>query len=64
VLAEESESILQLARKLQESASIRVPRKEAIQLVHDGQVIDPDVTVKQSGLQALDRFDVVWSSGQ
>jgi len=64
VLAEETESILQLAQKLQESASLRVPRKEAIQLLHDGHVIDPTLTVKQSGLQALDRFDVVWSSGQ
>ena len=64
VLAEETESILQLAQKLQESASLRVPRKEAIRLLHDGHVIDPTLTVKQSGLQALDRFDVVWSSGQ
>ena len=64
VLAEECESILALAQKLQESANLRVPRIEAIQLLHDGQVIDPKLTVKQSGLQALDRFDVVRSSGQ
>ncbi len=64
VMAEESETILQLAKKLQESASIRVPQKGAVHLLHDGHTIDPMVTVKQSGLEALDRFDVVSSSGQ
>jgi hypothetical protein len=61
VLAEEGETILELARKLQDAASIRVIRREEIDFFYDGKAIDPGVTVAQAGLQALDRFDVVWS---
>jgi hypothetical protein len=60
VPAEEDETILELARKLQDAASIRVARNEKIDFVHDGKVIDPKLTVAQAGLQALDRFDVIW----
>jgi hypothetical protein len=60
VLAEEDETILDLARKLQDAASIRVARNEKIDLVYDGKTIDPVLTVAQAGLQALDRFDVIW----
>jgi hypothetical protein len=60
VLAEEGETILELARKLQDAASIRVARCEEIDFVYDGKAIDPGLTVAQAGLQALDRFDVIW----
>ena len=60
VLAEEDETILELARKLQDAASIRVARNEKIEFVYDGKAIDPGFTVAQAGLQALDRFDVIW----
>jgi Toluene-4-monooxygenase system protein B (TmoB) len=63
VLAEESETVLELARRLQDAASIRVARREKIDVVHDGRRIEPDLTVAQAGLQALDRFDVVWRHG-
>jgi hypothetical protein len=60
VLAEQDETILELARKLQDAASIRVTPNEKIEFVHDGKAIDPGLTVTQAGLQALDRFDVIW----
>ena len=60
VLAEEGETILELARKLQDAASIRVLRHENIDFVYDGKAIDPGITVTEAGLQALDRFDVIW----
>jgi hypothetical protein len=60
VLAEEGETILELARKLQDAASIRVPRKEKIDFVYDGKAIDPEITVAEAGLEALDCFDVTW----
>jgi hypothetical protein len=63
VLAEADETILQLARKLQDSASIRVAPSNEIQFVYDGRAIDPGLTVTQAGLQPLDRFDVTWRSG-
>lgn len=59
MLAEEGETVLELARKLQDAASIRVTRKDKIDLVYDGKTIDPGLTVAQAGLQALDRFDVI-----
>jgi Toluene-4-monooxygenase system protein B (TmoB) len=60
VLAEEGETILELARKLQAAASIRVAHHEKIDFVHDGKAIDPGITVAKAGLQPLDRFDVIW----
>jgi hypothetical protein len=60
VLAEEGETLLELARKLQDAASIRVARNDKIDFVYDGKAMDPDLTVAQAGLQALDRFDVTW----
>jgi hypothetical protein len=61
VPAEEGETILELAEKLQEAASIRVARNEKIDFIYDGKTIEPGLTVAQAGLQALDRFDVIWS---
>jgi hypothetical protein len=58
VLAEEDETILELARALQDAASIRVARHDDIDFVYNGKAIDPGLTVAQAGLQALDRFDV------
>jgi hypothetical protein len=60
VLAEEAETVLELARKLQDAASIRVARNEKIDFVYNDKAIDPGLTVAQAGLQALDRFDVIW----
>ena len=60
VLAEESETILELAQKLQDAASVRVARKEKIDFVYDGKTIDLGITVAQAGLQSLERFDVIW----
>jgi hypothetical protein len=60
VLAEADETVLELARKLWNAASIRVAYKDGIDLVYDGKAIDPGLTVAQAGLQPLDRFDVIW----
>jgi hypothetical protein len=60
VLAQEGETVLELARTLQEAASLRVARRDKIDFVYNGKAIDPALTVAQAGLQALDRFDVIW----
>jgi hypothetical protein len=62
VLGEEGETVLELSRKLQDAASIRVTRSHKISFVYNGKTIDPELTVAQAGLQALDRFDVIWRS--
>ena len=59
VLVEEVQTILELARKLQDAANIRVARNDDVELLYDGKRIDPGLTVAQAGLQALDRFDVI-----
>ena len=60
VMAEEGETVLELARKLQDAASIRVPRSDKIGFVYGGRAIDSGLTVAQAGLQPMDRFDVIW----
>jgi Toluene-4-monooxygenase system protein B (TmoB) len=57
--AEEGDTIMELAGKLQDAAGIRVVRNDNVDVVYDGKVIDPELTVVQAGLQALDRFDVI-----
>ena len=63
VLAEENDTILELARKLQNATSVRVAHHDKVELFHNSKSIDPTLTVAQAGLQALDRFDVMWGSG-
>jgi hypothetical protein len=60
VFAEEVETVQELARKLQDAASIRVARNDDVELLYNGKTVDPVLTVAQAGLQALDRFDVIW----
>jgi hypothetical protein len=59
MLAEEGETILELARRLQEAASLRVARIDKIDLVYNSTAIDPGITIAQAGFQELDRFDVI-----
>jgi len=59
MLAEEGETVLQLARKLQQAASLRVARVDQIDFIYNGKAIDPGLTVAQAGFQQLDRFDVI-----
>jgi Toluene-4-monooxygenase system protein B (TmoB) len=60
VFAEEVETVQELARKLQDAASIRVARNNDVELLYNGKTVDPALTIAQAGLQALDRFDVIW----
>jgi hypothetical protein len=64
MLAEEGQTILELARQLQNAASLRVSRSDKIEFVYDGKAVEPGLTVAQAGLQALDRFDVIWRDKQ
>ena len=60
VIAEEADTVRELARKLQDAANIRVARNGDVELLYNGKSVDPGLTVAQTGLQALDRFDVIW----
>lgn len=59
ILAEEAETLQALAGKLQDAASLRVARRDNVQVVFNDKTMDPAMTVGQAGLQAMDRFDVI-----
>jgi hypothetical protein len=58
IVTDENESIASLLRKLQEAGNIRVIPRADVQLVYQGRVIDPALTVSEAGFTALERFDV------
>jgi hypothetical protein len=62
VLADGAETVLDLARRLQDAASLRVAHNDKIDFVYNGKAIELGLTVAQAGLQALDRFEVVGRS--
>jgi hypothetical protein len=58
VLAGEQDTAAELARKLQEAASLRVARAERVHVWARGARLAGNVSIAAAGLQALDRFDV------
>ena len=59
VLAREDDTVSALADMLQASASVRVPKRARVRVLYGDRVLDPHSTVREIGMQALDRFDVV-----
>lgn len=59
IVAEESETVRNLAQKLQDGASIRVAPRQKVQVIYHEKVLDPTLTLAQAGLEALERFDVI-----
>jgi hypothetical protein len=59
ILADEGDSIEALAQKLQDAASLRVAARGAVRVIYNEKRIDSALTVAQTGMQALDRFDVI-----
>lgn len=58
VLAEETDSVRDLAEKLQQAARVRVAHAR-VKVLFQGQPLDPEATVAQTALGPLDRIDVV-----
>jgi hypothetical protein len=59
ILAEEADTCQELARRLQDAASLRVAARAQVQVVFNDKTMDPAMTVAQAGFEPLDRFDVV-----
>lgn len=59
ILAEESDTIADLAGKLERSARLRVRPRKRIRVVYRGRVLELTSTVRAARLEALDRFDVI-----
>jgi hypothetical protein len=63
VLAYRSDTIAELADRLQQSARVRVPHRPVVKVVYKGRVLDPELTLENAGIEALERFDVVAGEG-
>jgi hypothetical protein len=59
VLAEETDTMRELAIKLQQAARTRVASSPRVKVVFRGRDLESAVTVAQAGIEALERFDVV-----
>lgn len=62
VLVQHDDPVRRIASTLMQAASMRVVPGADAAVIFDGRVLDPDVTVTQAGLTALDRVDVHPSS--
>jgi hypothetical protein len=63
VLAYKSDTIAQLAERLQQSARVRVAHRKSVKLLYKGRVLEPGLTVETAGIEPLERFDVVAGEG-
>jgi hypothetical protein len=58
ILARAEDQVVELARRLQQAARLRVEITGPVVVVVRGKTVDSRITVAQAGLTALDRFDV------
>lgn len=59
VLAQNRDTIREVGAKLQQAASVRIEPKPQADVYFRGALLDPESTVEEAGLQALERIDVV-----
>jgi hypothetical protein len=59
VLVHDTDTVAEIARKLQQAAAVRLPPKAVASVFHGGHRLAPELTVAQAGLSALDRVDVI-----
>ena len=59
VLVHDDERVRDFADRLIEAASVRVRAPRAVEIVHQGTVVDPQLTIAAAGLTALERVDVI-----
>jgi hypothetical protein len=59
ILVEEHETVLDLARRLQQAANVRVARRPHVEVRYKDQLLEPQHTIAQVGFKPLERFDVV-----
>ena len=59
VLVHDDEPVSAIASKLQQAAAVRVAPRGSVRVVHEGKTLDPAMAIRRSGIEALDRVDVV-----
>jgi hypothetical protein len=63
VLGDETETVAELADKLQQSARVRVRARDKVKLIYKGHVLEPSLTLAKAGLGMLERVDLVPDDG-
>ncbi len=58
IWAEEGESVQALAKRLRDAVSLRVETSDEMEIVYQGAVLDPAVTLDHARLVPLQRFDL------
>jgi hypothetical protein len=59
LLANGSDTVQELADKLQQSARVRVAHRADVKVIYKGRELDLKWTLEQAGVEALERIDVV-----
>jgi hypothetical protein len=60
ILVKAEDRVAEVAASLQQAAAMRVAPRPGARVCFAGRVLDPELTVAQAGLTALDRVDVRW----
>jgi len=63
ILVQDEDRVAEIAASLQQAAAMRVAPRAGARVHFAGRVLDPELTVAQAGLGALDRVDVTWEGG-
>jgi hypothetical protein len=59
VLVDARQTVRELAAVIQEAASVRIAPRPRVRVLARGHTLDPELTIAQAGLGALDRVDLV-----
>ncbi len=59
VLVHDTDTVAEIARKLQQAAAVRVAPRTGGKVFHAGHELQPGLTVAEAGLSALERVDVI-----
>lgn len=59
VLAQPDDTVQDLATKLQQAASVRVAPYSPVNVRFRGALLKPQLTVRELGIEPLERFDVI-----
>ena len=59
VLAHAGDTVTALGALLQQAVCMRVSPSKRVSVYHDGVLLDPQLTLAQAGLSALERVDLV-----
>jgi hypothetical protein len=63
ILADKEESVESMARKLRDAVALRVDADDEMEIVYQGVVLDPLITLEQAHVAPLQRLDLRRKNG-